>query len=163
MPEQWAEIEGFPDYAISNRGRVKSLRFNRILQPRPNSYGMYRINLYRDRVKHDMYIHRLVAAAFIDGYQPHLHVKHFDDDNGNNYVFNLRFQKGQRMGNLVKNPPQPKMQQIRIVESGKTFPTVQDCAIHIGGSVSSIYRVLRGERRSHLNYTFEYVEELREA
>lgn len=159
VDETWAEINGFPDYAISNFGQVKSIRWNRILSPRRNSYGLLRVIIYKDRKAHDVYVHRLVAEAFITGYQPHLQVKHADDDNGNNHVYNLRFPDGRHLGHLVKYPTQPRVLNIQIVETGMTFRTVQDCAKYIGGDASSIYRVLRGERRSHLGYTFEYVEE----
>ena len=89
--EQWATIDGFPDYAVSNLGRVMSLRYNALLAPRPNSYGHHRVVLYREKVGHDLYIHHLVAAAFTTGYRPGMQVRHRDMDKGNNEVTNLRF------------------------------------------------------------------------
>jgi hypothetical protein len=159
VEEVWAEIQGFPDYAVSNHGRVMSTRFGKILTPRVNSYGSYRVVLYRDRKPYDFYVHRLVAAAFIDGYKPELQVKPRDEDYGNSNVYNLRFSNGARMGQLVKSPPPAKLRRVMIKETGHIFGTINDCAEYIGGHVSSIYRVLRGERPSHLGYTFAYVEE----
>ena len=157
IEEQWAEIEGFPDYAVSNYGQVKSLRFNRTLTPRSNSYGLLRVTLYNNRKAKEFYVHHLVAAAFIDGYIPGKQVRHRQENEDNN-VYNLKFQKGQRMGRLIKDPPGPKFSRILVVETGMVFNTIHECAEKLGAQTSSIYRVLRGERPHHLGYTFKYVE-----
>lgn len=159
IEEVWAEIEGFSEYAISNLGRVKNLRHDRLLTPRPNSYGYQRVALYRDGERHDLYVHRLVAAAFIDGYIKRYRVRHNDLDGENNHVYNLRFASGQRLGRLVRNVRRPIYRRLRVVETGMIFKTVEDCANYIGGDPSNIYRVLRGDRDSHKGYTFEYYYE----
>jgi hypothetical protein len=161
IDEQWAAIEGYPDYAISNYGHVKSLRSDRILKPRENSYGLQRVVLYKDREPHDFYVHHLVAAAFLDEYQPGMQVRHRNEQKkSDNNVYNLRFRYGHRMGQLVKHPTPPgQIRRVMIIETQMIFKTVSDCANYIGGSPSSIYRVLRGDRPSHLGYTFQYVEE----
>lgn len=150
-------IKEFPDYAVSNLGNVMSLRYDRILTPRPNSYGHHRVVLYRDRVPHDVYVHHLVAAAFTTGYEPGMQVRHRDDDRGNNEVSNLRF-PARGLGQLVRNPPEARARRVSIIGMNLTFRSVEDCAAYIGGDPSSIYRVLRGERLSHKGYTFEYDE-----
>lgn len=155
--EIWAVIKEFPDYAVSNLGNVMSLRYERLLSPRPNSYGHHRVVLYRDRVAFDAYVHHLVAAAFTTGYEPGMQVRHRDNDQGNNEVTNLRF-PSRGMGQLVRDPPAPRARRVVIVGIDLTFRTVEDCAAYIGGDPSTIYRVLRGERLSHKGYTFAYVE-----
>ena len=157
IEEQWAEIDGFPDYAVSNLGQVKSLRFNRLLNPRSNSYGLLRVTLYHERKAKEFYVHHLVAAAFIDGYIPGKQVRHREDNEDNN-VYNLKFPEGVRLGRLIQNPPEPRHRRILIVETGKVFNTIHECAEHLQAQTSSIYRVLRGERPHHLGYTFQYVE-----
>lgn len=159
IEEQWAEIEGFPDYAISNLGNVKSVRFNRYLIPRSNSYGLLRVTLYNDRKAKEFYVHRLVAAAFIDGYIPSHQVRHREENKDNN-VYNLKFPEGVRLGRLVKNPVAPKIRKILVNETGMIFNTINECAEYLNAHKSSIYRVLRGERPHHLGYTFKYVEEI---
>lgn len=157
--ERWSVIEGFSDYAISSMGRVMSLRYDRVLATRPNSYGHHRVILYSDREPKDVYVHHLVASAFTTGYSAGMQVRHRDGNNGNNQVENLRF-PGRGLGQLVKNPPPARPRRVRIVELDTTFRNVEECAAYLGGDSSSIYRVLRGERRSHRGYTFEYVEVL---
>lgn len=159
VEEQWAAIDGFPDYAVSNHGRVRSLRYDRYLTPRANSYGHERVVIYRDKQPHEFYVHHLVAGAFISGYRPGKQIHHHDEDSSNNNVLNLRFAQGVRLGHLVPNPAPATLRRIMIVESGMIFKSIGDCANYIGGHSSSIYRVLRGERPHHLGFTFRYVEE----
>jgi len=124
--ELWTAVPGFPDYAISTIGRIKSLRYDRILSPRMNSYGKRRVVLYRDQIPHDLYVDKLLIEAFVYG---------------------------------VPTTRSVYFRRILVKELGKVFTSVQECADHIGGDPSSIYRVLRGERQSHLGYTFLYIEE----
>lgn len=157
--EVWAQIPDFPDYAISDLGNVKNLKFDRPLHPRENSYGSQRVVLMRDGERHELYVHHIVAAVFVTGYVPGTRIKHRDDNNSNNDVTNFRFTNGRGLGQRAKNLIPPTYRRVRIVETGEVFRTVENCARHLGGDPSSIYRVLRGDRLSHKGYTFEYVEE----
>lgn len=156
--EIWAELEDFPDYAVSTYGRVMNLRTNNILRPRNNSYGYTRVGLRRDGETHDVYIHHLVAKAFISNYRRGVSIRHADD-NDNNHINNLRFRKGRRMGTILTKTPKALARFIRVVELDKLFRTVDECAQFIQGDRSSIYRVLNGQRNSHRGYTFEYYYE----
>lgn len=158
VDEAWTEVEDFPGYAVSTHGRVMNLRTNAILRPRNNSYGYTRVGLRRDGRTHDVYVHHLVARAFISGYYPGVQVRHHSD-NSDNSVTNLRFRRGARMGHLNKRTQRAVSRRIRIVETGEVFLTVENCAKYIQGDPSSIYRVLRGERISHKGLTFEYYYE----
>lgn len=158
IEEVWAEIEGYPDYAVSNHGRVRNVRLGNELQPRVNSYGYVRVSLRRDGETHDHYVHHLVARAFVTGYYPGVRIEHHDDNNSNNYIENLRFLNGRGLGTLVRHIPRPIHRKVQIVETGMVFRNVEDCARYLGGDPSSIYRVLRGERRSHKGYTYQYHE-----
>lgn len=158
IDEIWVPVEGFPDYAVSNYGRVRNVKFDRELNPRRTSYGHLRVMLFHEGVSQEFLIHRLVAQAFLTGYNENVKIKHFDDDNANNHVENLRFVK-QRMGVIRVRPRIPYARRLRIIETGEVFRTARDCARHIGGDHSAIYAVLRGQRAHHMGYTFEYFEE----
>ncbi len=156
--EQWTEVEGFPGYAVSNLGRVMNTTTNYILRPRDNSYGYSRVGLRKDGKTYDVYVHHLVAKAFILGYRKGVSIKH-EKENSDNHVMNLRFMAGARLGSLNRTPKKVKARRIRIVETKEVFLTVESCADYIDGDVSSIYRVLRGERLSHKGFSFEYMYE----
>lgn len=66
--EHWKEIEGFPDYQVSDQGRVKSLKFGRerILKLRTTGYGYLDIKLWSEGKYERKLIHRLVIEAFLE-------------------------------------------------------------------------------------------------
>ena len=89
----WKDIKGYERmYQISNRGEVKSFKYNnpRILKPRVNSGGYMYVNLCKDKKSTSKYIHRLVAKAFLQGWDRARDVDHIDMDRLNNHVENLR-------------------------------------------------------------------------
>ena len=156
--EIWSDIPGFPDYAVSNHGRVISIMTGKELRPRPNSYGHLRVSLRQSGRTIDRMIHQLVAEAFLSGYEDGVKIRHLDEDNGNNYVENLRFLGGKRLGQLRKTGDHIVVRRVRVVELDKEFVSVREVAKAINGDPSTIYRVLSGGRGSHKGYTFEMVE-----
>ena len=152
----WAPIDGFDDYAISSHGRVKNLKFDRMLTPRSNGYGYKKVALRRENESHERLVHQLVAQAFVGGYYIGAKVKHHNGDNGDNHVFNLRLMAGAKLGRLVREHDPVSPRRIKIVETGQVFRGAAEAARHLYCDKSSIYAVLRGTRKSHRGYSFEY-------
>ena len=81
--ERWAIIKGFPNYAISNRGRVRNLNTGRLLKHQKKSErggGYAFVTPSRDGHKKNMMVHTLVALAFL-GDRPNGKVIHHKDGN----------------------------------------------------------------------------------
>jgi NUMOD4 motif. len=165
--EVWVEIEGFPNYAVSNRGRVVNLDTDMILSERTHEKGYLRVALYKGGARQDIYIHQLVAAAFFARFRRGEHVEHVNGDPTDNRPENLRNRK-QRIA-IVREAEESRRlrmatdeafrawgKPVKVIETGQVFRTVRDCADFIGGDYSSIYRCLRNERGKHMGYTFEY-------
>lgn len=95
MEEIWRDIDGFPDYQISNMGYVKSFKLNKIqgkiVKP-ANHSGYLAINLAKDNRTYCKQVHRLVLETFkpCDNMQK-LTVNHIDHNRSNNYVDNLEW------------------------------------------------------------------------
>lgn len=159
MQEVWVEIEDYPNYAISNMGRVLNIQRNTVLMPRPNREGHLRVSLSNGGIVRDFYIRRLVAAAFFIDYDPRHQVIHWDDDKENNTVNNLRLRKQFDEGEYES--PRRKLigQRVEVIETGDVYRTARDCARYIQGDYGSIYACLRGERSSHMGFTFRYYDE----
>ena len=109
--EIWKDIEGFEDhYQISNKGRVKSIKFwsgkgkrwfYRDLILHPSEWkNYYRVTLCKDNHLHFLAVHRLVAIHFVpisqelldqgDTYDT-LQVNHMDENPKNNHAENLEW------------------------------------------------------------------------
>lgn len=156
--EIWAPVKGYPDYAISNYGRLRNLTHNREVRGSVAPYGGLKVSLSRGGEVQDFYIHHLVAQAFISGWRPGIRVRHLDNDRTNNYHLNLRFM-GYGLGQYRPRQPELKVREVMVVETGQIYGSVRECAQALGTTPHSIYRVLRGKRETHLGFTFQYFEE----
>lgn len=91
--EDWRDIPHFPGYKVSNRGKIYSVKVDRILHlARTN--GKNSIKIYRDDGhKETKMVDRLVAQAFLPN--PHgtrnVWLRHLDGDPLNDDVDNLEW------------------------------------------------------------------------
>ncbi len=83
------EYEGH--YEISNMGRVRSLKYNRItlMSPRKGVKGYIYASVTLKNINKKKFVHRAVAIAFIPNPNNHPEVNHLDSNRGNNKVTNL--------------------------------------------------------------------------
>lgn len=94
MTEEWKPIKDWEEYyEISNLGRVKNRKTNKILKGDINNYGYYRIRLEIKGRRKRYFRHRLVAEHFIhnDDIENKKFVNHIDGDKSNNTVDNLEW------------------------------------------------------------------------
>lgn len=102
MQEIWKEIKDYPNYQISNLGRVKALKFysnlhkqyydrELILKEKTNRFGYKFVDLSNKFGRKNKMIHRLVAETFIDNKNNYKEVNHIDGNKNNNKVENLEW------------------------------------------------------------------------
>ena len=89
MEEKFVKVKGYDGYEVSNTGKIKSLKTNRLLTPQKNNCGYLYILLTdsNKKVKINL-IHRLVFDSFI-GIDDGLEINHLDEDKENNRLDNL--------------------------------------------------------------------------
>lgn len=96
--EQWLPVDGWPEYQVSNMGRVMRLagryrKSDRIYKlTGPNRDGYLVAHLRGEKGEKQCLVHRLVALAFLGPPpSPSHQVAHFDGDGANSSVSNLRW------------------------------------------------------------------------
>ena len=92
--EEWKEHPEYPNYAVSNQGRVFNLLHLRFLKERYDGSGYARVALKnKEGELKQPSVHRLVAECFIPNPDPkHLiEVDHIDHNRVNNISSNLRW------------------------------------------------------------------------
>jgi len=88
--EIWKELKRFEKrYLISNKGRVYSKCYKRILKTHISSHGYVRCGLYDGSKRYVCVIHRLVMKTFVG--ESFLQVNHKDGNKENNSVENLEY------------------------------------------------------------------------
>lgn len=100
MKENWRAVVGWPEYQVSDRGRVrrvlpasgKNTTVGHVLRNRPVGAGYFSVQLSRHGKAKPAYVHRLVAEAFCSGRdREKQEVNHKDHDKTNNRASNLEW------------------------------------------------------------------------
>ena len=85
------QITGYENYSISEDGMVYNTKFNRKMKPNINSIGYLRVLLSSGGSTKQLFIHRLVADAFVPNPDNKPEVNHIDGNKENNNANNLEW------------------------------------------------------------------------
>jgi hypothetical protein len=95
--ELWKPIKEFPDYAVSNLGRVrrtvpdKRSHRMKVLKPNATGNGYSTVALCKDGLVHRRLIHRLVLVAFLGPDLERTKTNHRNGDKTDNRITNLEW------------------------------------------------------------------------
>ena len=153
-----------PFYAVSNYGRVKSLRNNRIMKTCPRN-GYESLGFCHKDQKANYTVHRLVALTFIANPQNLEFVNHKDGNKLNNTVGNLEW----------ISPSDNALHSVRVLHNKRatvavkqltltgelvaTFDSIKEAAEATGASSKKIPSVCNGSRQQTAGYRWEYVND----
>ena len=84
-------IKDFENYSISNFGNVKNNLTGRVLKTSLCHPGYKKVNFHKNGKSKTVYIHQLVAEAFLLNPDNKKCIDHIDNDKENNNISNLRY------------------------------------------------------------------------
>lgn len=85
------KIDGYENYIITVNGNVINTNTDHMMKKQINNCGYYRVELSKSGKTKKMFVHRLVASAYIPNKDNHPQVNHIDGDKLNNKFSNLEW------------------------------------------------------------------------
>lgn len=186
--ERWATIPNtHGGYEVSDKGRIRSLKTNRILKTRAHkTTGYEMVCLCVDNKATTHLVHRLVAQAFIGDPEPGQEVNHLDENKLNNCVENLEYcshaenikhgtgnirrsihNKGQKRSEETKRKnSEAHSMPVYMLDKNtgeilRTFLSAKNAAEELKKAYNAnISRVCRGLRKTAYGYKWAYVPQL---
>ena len=168
--EEWKEVYGFDVlYEISNMGRLRTKHDShkgyqkdyKYLTPTDNGNGYLRVNIKRKSKQTTVYIHKLVAEAFIDNPQGYCEVNHKDENKTNNNVSNLEWISHIDNCNYGTRNERVALKHGRFVrcnEKNIIYASIQKAAEDTGVVITAISNCLNGRSKTCAGYTWSYVD-----
>lgn len=145
--EIWRKcVAPFTRYEVSNMGRVRNSKLQ-VMKPLKQNTGYLRVTLYHKGINRILYIHRLVALSFCDGYLPGLVVDHKNGIRDDNRAENLRWVT---ISENASSAIRPNFTPILYFKDGQTAP------VGIYTNCAALQRVEGGAPSIHLNYNMKF-------
>lgn len=169
--EIWREIDGFPDYEVSNLGRVCSFKgkYPRIKKLRKNRDGYLQIQLWHGGKQVMKKVHRLVAEAFVPNPENKPQVNHIDENKLNNVVDNLEWvTRKENCNHGTRNSRLAEVQGKAVVQYTTEgvfmdlYSSLTEAERVTGINKSHICQVCRGKRKTAGGYEWCYEEGVEE-
>ena len=167
MKEVWKDIDGFDSYQVSDQGRVRNKKTGKIKSTSYDNDGYVKTSLIsfeHGKKTCRKSVHRLVAEAFLDGKHDGLQVNHKNGIKNDNRVSNLEWVTGSEnvkhaysTGLRKPSGGRGSIQAVRVLETGKVYGNLHECADAIGSDSGNVSRCLRGQFETVKGYHLEYV------
>jgi hypothetical protein len=174
--EEWKPIDGYPNYLVSNSGRIKSLNYRghrgeKILSPGDDGLGYRQVGIWKNGKGKMVKVHRLVCMAFIPNPEDKPHINHKDGNKSNNVVSNLEWCTrsenlkhawdtglSENVKKALDKIHTASMTPIVAIDrrTGKKiiFPSVNEAARQLNVDAPKISACILGKRQSHKGYYF---------
>lgn len=154
--EQWKDI--YAGYQVSNKGRVRSLKRNKMLTLRVTTKGYLQVHLRVDGKDITPKVHRLVANAFIDNPNNLPQINHINGDKTDNRVSNLEWcTNGQNLKHSYEVLGRKTVgKEVICVEKNETYSSSKEASCRLGIDDSAITKCCKGKRKTAGGYHWQY-------
>lgn len=157
--EIWKPLKNFPSYNGSSEGRIMNIRTQRIMKTFVDDRGYVKVCLRKNNQQYTVKVARVIAETFL-GEHPGMDVSYKNGDRSDIDIDNLEwrsrkdiardsFDNGRRHA--------PRSTAVRVIETGKEYKTVAECAKDICCCKEEIFRYLAGKRPHVKGYHFERI------
>lgn len=167
--EVFAEVYGYDTlYEISNLGRLRTKRWGKqgyrkeykYIEPRLNSSGYLCVNLRKNRKQRTVFIHRLVADAFVENPKGYSEVNHLDENKENCVASNLEWCSHLQNCNYGTRNEKTRLKSCKAIlckETGIVYQSGAEAAEKLGISKTAISNCVSGRSKTCMGYTWEKV------
>lgn len=154
------DIKGFEGkYAITQDGKVWSYYSEKFMSPRYDKDGYLRVNLRMGKKQKTVYVHRLVAEAFIPNPEGKETVNHLDECKTNNHVDNLEWAtrtENVNYGTRTTRAALALSKPVRCIELDRVFESMAAASAELNVCSSGISNCCRGKAQTAGKYHWEY-------
>ena len=145
-------------YTIDIFGNVVRTKDGKEVPQQMNKFGYMNVSLYKDGKQKQHKVHRLIAQAFILNPQNKEQVNHIDGNKAHNVVWNLEWNTcKENIRHSVELGLTHNLIPVKVLETGKSYKSITECAKDIEGDIANIYGCINGKRKTHKGYHFERV------
>lgn len=167
VKEIWEPVKGFPDYSVSNLGRVISRRTSKekFIGTKAHGFGYKHVILTNGNDRLQIDVHRLVAIHFVKDLEPDRlprYVNHIDGNPLNNQADNLEWctqSENTRHPNCNRKRSK-KVRRISVADgSVEEFTNASVAARSVGANCGHVQNICKGRKSNsgYLGYFWEFL------
>lgn len=164
MGEIWKPIKGYEGlYEVSNYTRVRSLKTGKQMAQQIGYDGYVRVALTKGGRQRSLFLHRLVAIAFLPNAKSFPEVNHKDEDKQNNFPENLEWcthkynaNFGTRLRRMAISNYEPVIQYSKDGKEIARYASQKEAKERTGIKGNHICSCCKGKRKTAGGYVWKY-------